>query len=895
MAAPPEGKPPSSFLLRHTGRPRSEFTALPPRERASVARAAVADLHFFLDDGRSPEDRNAPPRTLALARSLGAALRAEREYDARASRELDQRLITDGVLRAEHDRDQNVYLSALFTRRMTRALPDLVFQPEGGEEVSRALAWARREGVPVTLRGAGTTAMGGAVPAEGGLVLDLSRLDAIEVDALTRRVRFGAGARMRPLHRELRARDLALPVYPSNLGGTYAGWLATGGIGMNAYGRGRALDHVLAAEVVLPGGEWLRLGADHSLAVLLPDGPRELAADGREAWFRERGYPIFGLADFAGSEGQFGVLTCLEVAAEPLPDLAPFLLAFPRREEALLAFTYFEERIGADIHAPADIKLLSASHVRHARDVWREEDAKTWRAAPSSLSGDRELPWRAVVSPAELGVAPADLGAPSPGDGAYLFVDFLSRAEGREFARLVPRLPGSPRVLAEESVRFALDRFRPQQSKRLGPALLAAEIVLPSKLVDTFVPAAEALARRAGRELDAEVYFLSDRIAMCIAGYLADHRSGSFRWDLVLAPQLLDLAIRGFGGEPYVLGRWQAPYFPRKFAPAQRRYLASLKAALDPHRFVNRGAFFDPGLRGVLGALLGRTMVPAVRVLRWLTTAAPPASRALRALFSAAPGPAAGRGFAAHERPPRPEFDAETATGSAIACVNCGECNTVCPIFHESRLRLPQMLTHLGEALHAGDPVSRSGTALLDLCMRCGNCEEVCQAGIPHLPLYGALQAASDAARPYDAERHILLLERLRSSERYALRFLGVRPGGYVARAPASLPGEARYVLMRAENDEGPSATCIHCAACVDVCPTNANREYEGADPRWITTVQESCIGCGTCVEVCPANLTNGGRTLRVMEAPTLDWLAAASEFAARESAGAAREAPRPG
>jgi ferredoxin len=98
-------------------------------------------------------------------------------------------------------------------------------------------------------------------------------------------------------------------------------------------------------------------------------------------------------------------------------------------------------------------------------------------------------------------------------------------------------------------------------------------------------------------------------------------------------------------------------------------------------------------------------------------------------------------------------------------------------------------------------------------------------------------------------------------------------------------------VLLRAEGEAGPAATCIHCAACVDVCPTGANKEYLGADPRWITTAQEECIGCGTCVEVCPANLANGGQTLRVMEAPTRDWFAALHEFEAREAAAPASAA----
>jgi len=225
------------------------------------------------------------------------------------------------------------------------------------------------------------------------------------------------------------------------------------------------------------------------------------------------------------------------------------------------------------------------------------------------------------------------------------------------------------------------------------------------------------------------------------------------------------------------------------------------------------------------------------------------------------------------------------AAARALHCVNCGECNSVCPIFHSAKIRLPQMLTHIGEAMYAGETVGGTGIKLLDLCMRCGNCEEVCQAGIPHLPLYEAMQAASERAesgaptQEARRERHLAILGVLRSSPAYTREFLDIRPGVYLRRTPASLPGVNRFLLLRAENDAGPAATCIHCGACVAVCPTSANQEYEGADARWITTDQNRCIGCGTCVEVCPANQLNGGQTLRVMEAPTRDWFIALEEL----------------
>src|ERR1700678_3414277 len=95
----------------------------------------------------------APPRELAPPRDLAAALRAAG---------LDG--VDDSVRRrAEYSSDASNY----------RVVPTVVAFPRHVDEAAAALAVARRLGVPVTCRGAGTSIAGNAVGT--GLVLDFSR------------------------------------------------------------------------------------------------------------------------------------------------------------------------------------------------------------------------------------------------------------------------------------------------------------------------------------------------------------------------------------------------------------------------------------------------------------------------------------------------------------------------------------------------------------------------------------------------------------------------------------------------------------------------------------------------------------------------------------------------
>jgi glycolate oxidase len=845
----------SSFFHVHFGTSMQEFLALPRDRAAAVVRGRIPDLLHMLRQGAPPGEADAPRRTVRLARSLEAALVDALHPQGHDLQSLRDRIVTDGFMRSELDRDQNVYLGPVFTRVLTRAIPDLVFQPTTHREVEAALGWARAHRLGITTRGAGSTAMGGAVPNDGGLLLEMSRFDSVHVDRADGVAVIGAGARLKTIHAELARAGLSLLAYPSNLGGTLAGWFSAGGLGLNSFTHGPVQRQVRALSMVLPRSEHVRFHDDGRLDVLSPETKR-LAPEQARAWLEERGYPPLGLDDLSQTEGQFGVILTLTMRVQALPRLVARYFEVATDAHAIDLCNWIARDASEGGYAPANLKFLSVAHV----------------AAVRRVRGDGTRAAHAAV-----------------------YVDFETAADADALTARIGSAPHSPRGDDAEARRWLGDRFRPQQTKRLGPGFIAAEILMPWRETAAFHARAVALAARVGVHLETEAYWFGDGRVLVLPGYLSRGPRAGFVWEMILAPVLLDAAMAHHGGSPYVLGRWQSPYFKHKHDRDAQQKLRDHKKRIDPRRTLNPGVYYGPVFRvpGVQGVF--RVTFPGVvRLLRrfygnaataWMFRAAIAArhddTHPVRT--SARWGDPAADADALRLAADLERWSAGDLATAARGCVNCGECNTVCPIFHDARIRLPQMLTHMGE--RAGDSRALGGTErlLLDLCMRCGNCQEVCQADVPHLPLYAALERRAGTMDDERRERHVGILSHLRHSERYSQAFLGVRPGGYLQRTPASLPGEVRFVLFRAENDAGAEDTCIHCGACVPVCPTSANLEFkEEADPRRISTDLSRCIGCGTCVEVCPANAHNGGRTLRVMEAPNREFFERLSAFEAR-------------
>jgi hypothetical protein len=137
--------------------------------------------------------------------------------------------------------------------------PGLIIRCASTADVAQAVRFAREHDLVLAVRGGGHNIAGNAVT-EGGLMLDLSPMKAIQIDQGKRTARVGPGATLADFDREAQAFGLATPVGVNSTTGI-AGLTLGGGFGWLSRSLGLTIDNLLSAEVVLASGEVVQTSA----------------------------------------------------------------------------------------------------------------------------------------------------------------------------------------------------------------------------------------------------------------------------------------------------------------------------------------------------------------------------------------------------------------------------------------------------------------------------------------------------------------------------------------------------------------------------------------------------------------------------------------------------------
>lgn len=647
--------------------------------------------------------------------------------------------------------------ASLYRRRPLAAL-----RAAGEDDLDAAVEACRAVGVPLTMRGAGTSLAGQAVGR--GLVVDCSALADIAIDPDARLARVGPGAVLDRVNRAAGRHGLQFgPDVATASRATLGGMIANNSAGARSVVHGLTADHVAGLDVTIADGGRARLErgapAPRALEDCLPLGERFRPP---ALVRRVSGYALDALAAdppdwprlLCGSEGTLAVTRSATLRLVELP---------AARGLALIPYPSVDAALGAVVD------LLGTG--------------------PSAV----ELMDRALVDPANRPPAVRELLGSVVDAEAVLMVEYAGDPE--QVAAALAGVDGRARVLTDPAAQSAAWAVR-----RTGIARALRDVAgLPGDprplafIEDPAVPperlapfAAEVRRVLADEGLPAVWYGHASVGCLHIRPLLDLRLPGAVATVRRVAEAVADLVVSHGGslsGE-HGDGRLRSELLGRMYRPEALAAFAELKRRLDPDGILNPGVLTD----------------------------AEPLDSGLR-LVESPP-----------RRPWRTALDHSEAGGlarAAEACNNNGACRgdigTMCPSYQalgDERHSTRGRAVLLRAALEGRLPDGLADDGLheaLELCLGCKACAAECPAQVDMARLkVEVLAHRLHTRRPplsatIAAHAHGLLAAGSRAPRLAALgarvagRLLGESPPAPVGRwrpRPASRPGGAEVALM---------------------------------------------------------------------------------------------------
>ena len=310
--------------------------------------------------------------------------------------------------------------------------PAMIVRVADAADVARVITLARETGLELAVRSGGHSGAGHSV-SEGGIVLDLSDMHALEIDAERRTAWAETGLTAGEYTIAADAHGLATGFGDTGsvgIGGITLG----GGVGYLVRKHGLTIDDLLAAEVVTADGELLRVDADNH-----PD--------------------LFWA--IRGGGGNFGVATRLQYRLHEVGTIVGGMLMLPATPDVIAAFIAEAEAAPEELSTIANVMpappmpFLAPEH--HGRLVVM---------AMLAYAGDTEAGERAVAPFRALATPLADMVRPMsypemypPSDGSYRpgrpvgRTVFAESIELRDAETIIDRLEGSTAARAVTQLR----------------------------------------------------------------------------------------------------------------------------------------------------------------------------------------------------------------------------------------------------------------------------------------------------------------------------------------------------------------------------------------------------------------------------------------------------------
>ncbi|MDX1764501.1 MAG: FAD-linked oxidase C-terminal domain-containing protein [bacterium] len=415
--------------------------------------------------------------------------------------------------------------------------PELVVYPGNGEDVSKILMLCNQEKIPVYPRGAGSGFAGGSVPAKGGIVLVMTRMNRIlgiypeDLYAVVE-----PGVVNGVFQKTVEKMGLFYPPDPGSMAfSTLGGNVATGAGGLRSLKYGVTRDYVLRLVAVLASGEFIETGVKTLKGVV--------------------GYDLTRL--IVGSEGTLAVVTEITLKLIPKP------------ETTRTAFAAFRDH-GAAGTTVADI-IAS-------------------RILPSTLEFMDGNCLRAVE-------AVLDFPLPAKGD-AYLLIEVdggPSEVE-RDIGRIkdICQNHGAATVMMAQSPEEREDLWKARRSisqaiNRMGMTKINEDVAVPRSKIPAILDFLQQLADRQNLQILTFGHAGDGNLHVNI---LADAQDLARARECVTELFEEVLRLEGTISAEHGVGLAKAPYMGMEISPTTLATMRAIKQTLDPKGILNPGKLF---------------------------------------------------------------------------------------------------------------------------------------------------------------------------------------------------------------------------------------------------------------------------------------------------------------